>query len=311
MDPPKTITGIVIINYKSSDQTISFIREQLTRLSSSYALAIVDTGCTIESHHIFADNVKSLQSENTFLLHHPENIGYASANNLGAQFLIKHCPELDSLLFSNVDIELPESDVIEKMHQALVSQPDTGAVDPHVEGHLGRQGPAWTRKSIAYETIMRLFYPLTMPFLRLQFQKDRQKTSGYCYSAIGCFLMVSRQAFEMCGGFDPATFLYSEEDILAERLLKFGLHFYLAGDCRIIHYEGGITRKFISEHQSNEMRLKSQLYYYRTYHHASWIALGTFKIAIKTFKITEPLCHQLRMLLAELIHRIFNLCQSG
>lgn len=173
---------------------------------------------------------------------------------------------------------------------------------PHVDGPFGRQGPGWKRKSIREETLLRLFYPLTWPLLRrIQNERNRPAPSGFCYSAVGCFFMASRKAFEACGGFDPATFLYGEEDILAERLLKCGYRYYYLGDRRVVHLVGGVTRHFLAPSKSDRLRLESQLYYYRTYRNASGMELALYRFANRLFTgVTEVTVHRLKLLLVRL-----------
>ena len=301
------MTGIVIINYKTATLTIDFIRNELKKLSSSYRLVIVDVAgdeSTAQQIQVGTGAVRITNpgspptlDATVYLISSNENLGYARGNNLGAKFFSDHFPDIDSYLFSNNDIEIVDSDIIDRL-QAALSLPNVGAVGPHVDGPFGRQGPGWKRRSIHEETMIRLFYPLTWPLLRkIHNERSRHAPSGFCYSTIGCFFMISRKAFEECGGFDPATFLYGEEDILAERLLQHGYRYYYLDNCRVVHYAGKVTQRFLSQSASDRFRLESQLYYFRTYRNASPLELFLYCFANQLFTcVTEVLVHNIKQL---------------
>ena len=304
------MTGIIIINYKTVELTVNFIQKELRKLSSPCRIVIVDVAGDEKSAQQIQAATGAIRILNpvtppekeakTYLISTAENLGYAKGNNLGAQFFSDHFPEIDSFLFSNSDIEIIDSDVVDRLHTTL-SLPGVGAVGPHVDGPFGRQGPGWKRKSIHKETMIHLFYPLTWPwFHKVHNERNRPASNGFCYSTVGCFLMVSKKAFEECGGFDPATFLYGEEDILAERLLQHGYHYYFLEDCRVIHQVGGVTRHFLSLSKNDQLRLESQIYYFRTYRNASTLELWAYRVSNQLFtRITEVLTHNLKQLLQQ------------
>lgn len=301
----KSITGIVIVNYKTPELTISYVKNELAKIPDPWRLVIVDVAGSEESvlqikTGIGAVQVKDIEGSlkpeaPIYLISTAENIGFARGNNLGVRFLSKHFQNIDCFLFTNNDIKIIHSDVVDKLREAL-TLPGVGAVGPHVDGPFGRQGPAWKRKSINEEILLKLFYPLTWPlFRRIHNERIKPAASGFCYSAVGCFFMVSRKAFEACGGFDPVTFLYGEEDILAERLLKCNYHYYFLGDRRVIHEVGGVIRQFLAQSKSDQLRQESQIYYYKTYRHASKIQLVLYRFANLLFtRVTEIIVHKLK-----------------
>lgn len=305
------MTGIVIVNYKTAELTVDFVGRELSKLPSPWRLVIVDAAGDEESARRIQEGTGAIRITDpaspperdaaVYLISSAENLGYARGNNLGAKFLADHFPEIDCFLFSNNDIEIIDADVVDRL-RTVFARPDVGAAGPHVDGPFGRQGPGWKRKSIREETLLRLFYPLTWPLLRrIQNERNRPAPSGFCYSAVGCFFMASRKAFEACGGFDPATFLYGEEDILAERLLKCGYRYYYLGDRRVVHLVGGVTRHFLAPSKSDRFRLESQLYYYRTYRNASGMELALYRFANRLFTgVTEVTVHRLKLLLVRL-----------
>lgn len=305
------MTGIVIVNYKTPELTIDFVRRELVKLKSPWRLVIVDSSGDESSARRIQNGTGAvrislaasppLAEATVYLISQSQNLGYARGNNLGAKFLAEHFPEIDYFLFSNNDIEIVDPDVVDRLC-TVFDRPGVGAAAPHVDGPFGRQGPGWKRKSIWEETLIRLFYPVTWPLLRrIQNERNQPASSGFCYSTVGCFLLVSRKAFAACGGFDPATFLYAEEDILAERLLKCGYRYYYLEERRVIHRTGGVTMRFLTRSKSARLRLESQIYYYRTYRNASSIELVLYRFANRLFtEVTEVLVHRMKLLLLRL-----------
>ncbi|MDD6655892.1 MAG: hypothetical protein PUE95_01105 [Lachnospiraceae bacterium] len=61
------------------------------------------------------------------------------------------------------------------------------------------------------------------PFdLLLSYHNDLDYTneSKYCYRIRGCFIIAKAVLFKAAGMFDPHTFMFGEEKIIAERLKK-------------------------------------------------------------------------------------------
>lgn len=309
------MTGIVVVNYRTARQTVNFAESELSKLPSPFRMVVVDVGNDAESAELPEAGLNAVRitdpessfvpDGNVFLISTAENLGYARGNNLGAKFLLDHFPDVSHLLFSNNDIEIIDPDVVDELASVFSLADDIGAAGPHVEGRFGRQGPAWERKSIRREILLKLFYPLTWPlFRRMHKAGKRPAPCRYCYSVIGCFFMVSRRAFELCGGFDPATFLYGEEDILAERLRRCGFRYYFLGNRRVAHREGEVTRKFLAASRSDRLRLESHVYYYRTYRESSEFELALYRFSNRLFsRFTEPLVCRTRQMLDRLFRR--------
>ena len=59
----------------------------------------------------------------------------------------------------------------------------------------------------------------------------------------GAFMMLSKNAVEITGGFDEAFFMYGEDIDLSYRILKAGLQNYYLGEVTIIHFKGESTQK--------------------------------------------------------------------
>ena len=61
--------------------------------------------------------------------------------------------------------------------------------------------------------------------------------SGIVYRVYGCCMLLKNSMMEEIGYMDERTFLYCEEDILAERLLKIDGYAYYCANTSVIHLE--------------------------------------------------------------------------
>ena len=82
-------------------------------------------------------------------------------------------------------------------------------------------------------------------------------------------MLVKKDVFAAIGNFDPATFLYYEENILYRKLLKLNLRNYIATRLRCIHL-GAATMVKSPSRIVAEAAKASRSYYIRTYLAPSW-----------------------------------------
>ena len=110
--------GIIVINYRSEEKTIAFVKNEMSKVSSANAVVIVDNGSTDESLSTLLEAFKGWPSQHVFVVPSKENQGFAKGNNLGAEVAMNQF-DPDVLLFANNDISLCSDDVVDKMATKL------------------------------------------------------------------------------------------------------------------------------------------------------------------------------------------------
>lgn len=135
------------------------------------------------------------------LIECPVNIGFGPACNRGAEGV-----ETEFLLFLNPDTRLAP-DALDQLIAAADAHPEAVAFNPRFEDDAGH--PAFKRS--CHLLPRRRWMPKGTP--------DRDRT---LIVLSGAALMVRRSAFEAIGGFDPAIFLFFEDDDLSLRLSRLG-----------------------------------------------------------------------------------------
>jgi GT2 family glycosyltransferase len=255
------MVGIVVVNYREYGRTERFIREEIARIRIPYRLVVVDNGGE-------PAKAEALRERTGCEVLVRENDGYAAGCNAGASSLCAH-PDVDVLLFTNNDLHLVTDDVVDTLVDKLKEHPDIGIIGPEIVGTDGkRQSPEpymglWKRYVWMY---------LSTPFLskdakRRIFQLDaaEQSEEGECYRVMGSFFLCPREAWELAGGMDPHTFLYAEEPILSERMLRVGRKTYFLPTVTVVHEHGATIRKHMGSRKAAWLQYRSNAYYYRSY----------------------------------------------
>ena len=132
-----------------------------------------------------------------------------------------------------------------------------------------------------------------MPFVHVKGDLDFDESSKKCYWVSGCFMFIRADAFDQVKGFDENTFLYAEEMILAERLIKKNYVSYYDAEYTIVHLGGGITKSSNSALKIMKFRFDSICYYNMQYRGISAmiikLAKSNFKICSGFMRIKENL----------------------
>lgn len=272
---------IIVINYRQEELTIQFVKNELSKIQLPHKTVIVNNSATTESNGFLCKELDAVLVENNshkidaekaiFVLPSADNLGFAKGNNLGAEFCEKwFLPKY--ILFTNNDIRLKNDDVAERMIKKLEEHPDAGIIGPRVVGLDGKlQSPFpytsyWKRHIWMYWST--LFYSAEKKKKVFQFDYQERAQEGFHYYVMGSFFIVRADDFYKCGMFDPHTFLYAEEPILAERMAVIYKKVYYYPRVEVVHEHGVTTSKFAKSKRA-DWQLKSEYYYYRTYKHTS------------------------------------------
>jgi len=278
----------VVINYRNEDKTIAFVRDEMVKISSEHAVVIVDNGSTAESEKALKDAFSDV-SDRVVVVPSSENLGFAKGNNLGAE-LARDRFDPKYLLFANNDIRLQDADAVDRMAEKLSQLPDAAMIGPKViglDGHLQSPDPYmsfWKRHIWRYWS--NLFLSKKRKSKVFMDEYSDHASEGFHYRLSGSFFMMNASDFFACGEMDPATFLYSEELILSERLKRIGKKVYYYPEVSVVHEHGFTTTRYFDKVRIREMMFESECYYYRTY-------IGTPMWQIKLARITYSLKRKL------------------
>jgi GT2 family glycosyltransferase len=170
-----------------------------------------------------------------------ENLGFAKANNsVLSQATGNH------ILFLNPDTIIPE-DCFNKCIYFFRSTKDCGALGVRMIDGSGKFLRESKRSlpgifSAFYKTIgLSKLLPQSKIFSAYYAGHLPEKENNKIEVLAGAFMMLSRKAMELTGGFDEDFFMYGEDVDLSYRIMKGGLSNYYFADTTIIHFKGEST----------------------------------------------------------------------
>ena len=222
---------IVILNYQTYDMTLRLV-EMLQKLEySNYQVLVIDNASSNASAEILAKDAK----EKGYLFHsNVRNSGYAAGNNVGIRYAIKNNFEYSWIL--NNDVELCDQQILQKMVRILQDNPDVGAVGPKIYDMEKEVCSPYCNRPTRWS--------MTLGVLAEKKYREKQNDiSQKVYRVHGCSMLLRNSVMQQIDCMDERTFLYYEEDILAERMRQVDSSFYYCAQANIIHMESSTVKK--------------------------------------------------------------------
>lgn len=281
------MVAIIIVGFKNDDLTISFVKNELKKVQTEHITILVNNSSTNASNLHLKSSLDGVvvrsqdeeidTSKLFYVIDSPDNLGFAKANNLGAQFVKNHFPQCEYFLFSNNDIRIVDAHVVEKMIEVLNSDSRIGIITPNIIGIDGKRQTPQKQVGIVSYSFKLLFGMITRGVLS-KYQKSYAETadSGFHYSFSECFFMTRTEDYMNCGMMDPHTFLYAEGLCLSERMLRINKQYFFEPSVSVIHENGTTTRKSINNTRMTKLMMESNAHYFKTYTNCSSISLALY-----------------------------------
>lgn len=257
----------VVVDNGSTDDSVDVISRwagQQQRLGTVAPVQLSSRELELQGRAINA--AEETTSRHSFvLLCSEENEGYARGNNLGIDLVLRNFPDVRHVLILNNDALL-QPDSVEHMLGQFEDE-GVGLVGPRVvDYHDGSEWQWPVRDQLDFPTMVVVFSALNRLLRRTRLYRSRfymEAHAGDVYAVPGSCMLFSRRVLEEIGGFDPATFLYWEEFIVAERLRERGYRTRYAPRAVVAHKLGASTRRLGSQRFVENVR--SEAYFLRRY----------------------------------------------
>lgn len=268
----------IIVGYKNEDLSIKYVREQLSKIRQDNVVVVVNNAATVEGNKLLANELNGCiindvihSSVNKgcrfFVINSKENLGFARANNLGAQFIQTHFPECEYLLFTNNDISIIDDNVVDVLINKMETVEGIGMITPNIIGVTGaRQTPQPYPHANKFLK-KRFFWLIGRPIQEVNYAEVAKE--GFHYTFAECFFIVRAKDYADCGGMDPATFLYAEGLCFSERMLSIGLKYYFEPSVTVVHENGSTTSRSYNGARIDMMITKANNFYLKKYRHTS------------------------------------------
>ena len=301
--------AIIILNYNNSLDTINCVKSIQKHNTADIKLIIIDNGSTtpdsaseIEgflrssygSVKVINDNAPCLPNlPDATLIVSQTNDGYARGNNKGLRYAY-HDDSIDKILILNNDTLFIE-DMIPGLVCRLTSLEDCAFITPLMvtkEGEIdhtcARFGFSEWDIIIPFLTFKRDFFHLLTKIKRnnkiLIQNPDLMNSDSFpVHMPSGACMLIRKDVFNRLEGFDPNTFLYYEEPILAKKIEAIGLSNYCVPSIKCVHMGGNSTNQAPSTF-IQRCNMESADYFLNNFCEMNWIhriAWGGCKLAWK------------------------------
>lgn len=284
--------SIGLINYKSANKMKSYIDELIDKINiEDYAIYIIDNSCDYEEFdflikifgqkkNLYSQSIISLENQfyiiyrgiKIIFLQSPINFGFSKAHNLLLK-IANHDLNSRFHIISNCTLKIKDNILdIQKLLNDF--KDDIACVGPKIISEDNIDQTPYKYISIYRKLWFRqILFPLDFlvkPIKKINSDIISHAKNGYYYRLIGAFMIVDFKKLEKCDFFDENTFLYAEEEILAERLKKLGYKMWYDASITLIHEIGGTSnvesKNKLDKFITREKRIyQSELYYYQNY----------------------------------------------
>lgn len=222
---------IIILNYKTYKMTINLIQELNALDKTLFDIMVVDNCSPNESAKV----LKEYSKQNDIIFYqNNQNSGYAAGNNIGIRYGINNGYQY-SLIMNN-DIKIADPYFIQKLLEVGEKDDNIACIGPKIIDLEGIPVPPYCNRPS--------FFSLTFGL-----KKERHLCAKYTdksrnvYRLFGCCMLVKNDAMKKVDCMDERTFLFCEEEILAERLLRYELTSYYCADTSVIHLESSTIKR--------------------------------------------------------------------
>lgn len=278
------MVGIVILNFNKYQLTLECMKSIQEKLID-YHVYIVDNGSTIDN---YTQLKMSVPVENRYtLIRNDYNLGFSAGMNVGVRKAIED--GCDYIVFTNSDIVFKQDNIVQLVN-TLNEDSSYGIVGPRIVDQQGNEQHfnVWKRESLfqylCLDTIISVLIPRKYKFKFLMNPDELYFEKRDAYSLSGCVFVMRCEDVLNIGLLDEYTFLYSEEFILAEQMIKLNKKVCYDGSIDIIHNHQGSTTQgsfFVEEH-----RIRSRMYYLKEYRKAPY----WYRSLIYYLMLIVPLC---------------------
>ena len=250
--------AVIILNYITWQETLKAADAVRAVLGEyPHEIIVVDNASPNES----AAQLRKASAGKFTFLEAGKNGGYAAGNNVALRYATEKGHRYSWII--NNDVEFSDPEVLSKMLAVFNQDEKIAVVNPDIyapDGHLfNRDAIRWSVWDLS----------LGMLSYRKRGRAEEAAKKGwlYVYRPQGCCMLLSNEALAQVDFLDEETFLYCEEPILAERLLKKGYRCACCSSAYVIHNHGTTVGKTLRKGQYIKNNMQSFRYYLKAYRH--------------------------------------------
>lgn len=274
---------ILILNYKTYQDTIRVTNEFLRTNRTDYKIIIIDNSSPNESfpklESEFGANIA------VDVIQSPENGGYAKGNNYGLRYAKKYSPKYVCIINNDVHFSWNTIESLCYNYEKL----DNPAIIAPIQLLPGGVKPNFSILKVPdliYDLRLNTF--LFKPKLHVYESNTRWSNVQKVGYIPGAFLFTNYNVFEHLGFFDEGTFLFCEERFTAKAVQKAGLCNYLILDLEYVHEHSKTISKESSKRNQRKMIQEGRELYHKRYSKYPLLSILLLRIVfyIHEFELT-------------------------
>lgn len=247
--------AIIILNYNSWNATLEEVEICYNLFNVCWKnIIVIDNKSTNES----SLQLKTASTNRFVFIEAERNGGYAAGNNIGLRYAIEK--GFKYALILNNDIIIKDKCLLKKMKDVLKKDNALAVVNPDI---YAPNGYLFNRDSKRPS-----FWDMTLGMIAYR-KKGRKIENlggyGYVYRPQGCCMLISLEKIKEVNFLDEQTFLYSEEIILAERLIQKGYKCACCIETCIVHDHSNTVKNVFDKHKILNIKAGSYKYYLYKY----------------------------------------------
>lgn len=220
----------VVLVWNQVDVTIECLESLSNNQYPNLRIVVMDNGSTDGTHEIVAR-----QHPNVEVVRVVDNIGLACGYNHGIEYALKN--NADYVIAMNNDtIAAPE--MVTELVKAIQAHPKAGMVSPKIYHFYGDKTRLWCAGAKWQNFPPRVKLIGSNAPDSAQFQ--REFTLPYVTS---CCILISREALEKVGLFDPGYYFYYDDWDLSERFWAAGYEIWFVATAHLWHKVSVSTQK--------------------------------------------------------------------
>lgn len=245
----------IILNYNSWEDTLKEAELVNEKAGIDWRDIIVIDNCSTNQS---AQELEERAHGRYIFMQATENKGYASGNNIGLRYASENGYQYGWIL--NNDILFDDDKIVDKITNVFKREKQVAVVNPDI---FTPDGFLYNR-----DCVRPSFFDLSFGMFAYR-KKGRTLHDlggyGYVYRPQGCCMMVDLHKLKEINFMDEHTFLYCEEMILAENLLRKGYKCACCTDSRVIHYHSQTVNKSLNKKKIRTYQIDSYCYYLKKY----------------------------------------------
>ena len=264
--------GLVLLNHKSShyiDDLYLNISDKIGIEFEKWLFLIVDNSIDDNESVFISDFAKT--KSNVKVIFSNENNGYAHGNNLGLKYLYQNNVKYGMII--NPDIIFLTQNFIFHFIRLIKSNDSITAIGPKLLDPIHKEITLITKMNFINAVID--YNPSFTEIIKPK----------VVYATMGCCIFLDITRLNKINFLDEGTFLYREEQILAEKLIRNKMFWYVLPNIEVIHNHSRKTQSLskLILHKKNEY--KSTKLYFVKYLNYSFFYVFTYFIifSFKTF----------------------------